>query len=54
MKSLLDEIPGIGPRTKQTLLRKFGSVDGIRRAPEADIIATIGAERAETLFEHLV
>jgi len=53
VKSLLDEIPGIGPRTKQTLLRKFGSVDGIRRAPEADIIATIGSERAETLFEHL-
>ncbi len=30
--SVIDEIPGIGPRRKRLLLRTFGSIEGIRRA----------------------
>lgn len=30
--SVLDEVPGIGPKRKRALLREFGSVRGIRRA----------------------
>lgn len=30
--SILDEVPGIGPKRKRALLRKFGSVKDIRRA----------------------
>lgn len=32
MASQLDEIPGIGPKRRQALLRTFGSVDAIRNA----------------------
>lgn len=32
VKSVLDEIPGIGKKRRLALLREFGSVDGIRKA----------------------
>jgi excinuclease ABC subunit C len=53
--SQLDEIPGIGPRRKKDLLRRFGSVKGIRQAPLEDIAAVPGfsAKLAELLKEYL-
>jgi excinuclease ABC subunit C len=36
VRSLLDEIPGVGAAKKKALLRHFGDIDAIRRAgPEA-------------------
>jgi excinuclease ABC subunit C len=32
LRSELDEVPGIGPRRRQALLRAFGSLAGVRRA----------------------
>lgn len=52
-KSLLDEIPGIGPKTKKLLLRKFGSVQGIHGAAEQELAGLIGEKRARTLLEAL-
>ncbi len=49
--SRLDDIPGIGPARKRALLRKFGSVRGIREAALDDIAATAGMTR--TLAESL-
>ena len=40
--SVLDTIPGIGPRRKRTLLNRFGSVKGIREASEDELAATKG------------
>ncbi len=40
--SSLDVIPGIGPKRKRALLRRFGSVKGIREAPLEDIAAVAG------------
>ncbi|RYG41655.1 excinuclease ABC subunit UvrC, partial [bacterium] len=37
--SVLDEIPGVGPRRRRLLLRTFGSVEGIRRATVEDLAA---------------
>ncbi len=37
--SILDEIPGIGPRRRRLLLRNFGSIDAIRRATVEEIAA---------------
>jgi len=42
IKSALDEIPGVGPRRKQALIRKFGSVRGIREAGVDEIAGTDG------------
>ena len=41
-KSLLDEIPGIGPKTKRALLRRFGSVEGISLASREALFTTHG------------
>src|SRR4030088_2933885 len=49
IKSVLDEIQGVGPAKKRALLRKFGSVRGMRDASEADLAggAGVGAALAE-------
>ena len=44
--SALDAIQGIGPKRKRALLRKFGSVKGIREAGVEEIAATPGFTRA--------
>ena len=51
--SLLEGIPGIGPKTRQLLLRKFGSVRGILAASEADIAAHVGVSKARVVRRHL-
>lgn len=48
-KSLLDDIPGIGPATRKKLIRAFGSVRGIQQANEAAIAAVVGQARAKQL-----
>ena len=42
IKSALDEVPGVGPRRKQALIRRFGSVRGIREASVEEIAGTDG------------
>jgi excinuclease ABC subunit C len=42
MRSPLDEIPGVGPTRKRTLLRRFGSLARLSRATEEEIAATPG------------
>jgi excinuclease ABC subunit C len=42
LTSALDAIPGIGPKRKRTLLRKFGSVRGIKEASVADLTTVNG------------
>ncbi|MBF0447131.1 MAG: excinuclease ABC subunit UvrC [Magnetococcales bacterium] len=32
VRSVLDEIPGVGPKRKRSLLKRFGSVQGVREA----------------------
>jgi len=46
MQSALDAVPGVGPKRKRALLRKFGSVKGIREAGVEEIAATPGFTRA--------
>jgi len=42
MESALDSIQGIGPKRKKALLRKFGSLRGIREASVEEIATTVG------------
>lgn len=51
--SELDSIPGIGPKTKEILLKKFRSMTRIRQATLAQLTELIGPSKAKTLHEHL-
>ena len=53
--SALDSIPGIGPKRKKALLRKFGSVQGIKNASIKELTAAKGmtANLAEKVKEYL-
>ncbi|HUF53628.1 MAG TPA: excinuclease ABC subunit UvrC [Dehalococcoidia bacterium] len=53
MRSALDEVPGVGPKRKKALLRKFGSVKAIREATVEEIAETPGFTRkvAEKVLE---
>jgi excinuclease ABC subunit C len=54
--SALDEIPGIGPKRKRALLRKFGSIEGIKQASLEELSQTEGmtAALASNIKEQLV
>jgi excinuclease ABC subunit C len=46
VSSALDNVPGVGPKRKKALLRKFGSVKAIRDASIEEIAATVGFTEA--------
>ena len=51
----LDDIPGVGPATRNRLLGRFGSVEGVRQASldELTDIEGVGQKTAKRLSEHL-
>jgi excinuclease ABC subunit C len=54
-QSLLDEIPGIGPKRKKVLLRQYGSVRAISQASLEELAALDGMTRdaAERIKEFI-
>lgn len=54
-RSVLDEIPGIGPQRKKALLQKFGSVARLKQAGLDEIKAVPGmnSSAAQKVYEHL-
>ena len=53
IKSGLDAIPGVGPKTKETLLKKFKSFKRIKAATEKDLIFVLGENKGKQLYQHL-
>jgi excinuclease ABC subunit C len=51
--SLLDTIPGIGPVTRKVLVKRFGSVRGVKAATLDEVAAAIGPAKAAVVKEHL-
>lgn len=51
--SILDSVPGIGPKTKEILLRKWHSVKRIRETEEKELAEIIGPVKAKILKEKL-
>lgn len=49
LHSEIDDIPGIGPKTKEQLLKSFKSLKRIKEATEAELAAVIGASKAKNL-----
>lgn len=52
-QSVLDSIAGVGEKTKQLLLRHFGSVKRLREAPESELRSLLGPARGSKLHENL-
>lgn len=50
LHSELDEIPGIGPKTKEQLLKTFKSIKRMKEATEAELTAAIGVAKAKNLY----
>ena len=53
LSSSLDSIPGIGEKTKITLLKKFKSLKNIKELPIESLILEIGESRAKKLMSFL-
>jgi excinuclease ABC subunit C len=53
LHSVLDDVPGIGPKRRRRLLEQFGSVVNVRRASRDELQAVVGVKLADTLVEHL-
>lgn len=49
LHSEIDDIPGIGPKTKEQLLKSFKSLKRIKEATETELAAVIGAAKAKNL-----
>jgi excinuclease ABC subunit C len=47
LTSILEEVPGIGPRKRRALLRELGSLRGVRAADEARLRAVDGISAAD-------
>ena len=54
-ESLLDEMPGLGPKRKAALLARFGSIQKLRKATEAEIaeVAGLSAKLASEVKAYL-
>jgi excinuclease ABC subunit C len=50
LHSELDDVPGVGARRRKTLLTKFGSLAGVRRATREELAAAVGAKTADAVL----
>ena len=50
--SELDLVPGIGPRRRRALLRRFGSLANVRRATREELQPILGAKLADAILRH--
>jgi len=55
VSTVLDDVAGVGPTLRTRLLRRFGSVEGIRNASVEELrgVEGVGAETAETIRRRL-
>jgi excinuclease ABC subunit C len=55
VSTVLEDVPGVGPETRRRLLRRFGSVDGVRAASVAELrdVAGVGEKTAEAIRSRL-
>jgi len=51
VKSIIDDINGIGPQTAQKLMLEFKSVEGIKNAEMTQLEKCIGATRARIIYD---
>ena len=52
-RTALLDIPGIGPRTSQTLLQRYGSIANLRRASAEELSHMVSRKSAEKIVKYL-
>jgi excinuclease ABC subunit C len=52
LRSELDGVAGIGPRRRRALLRRFGSVAGVRRATREELMSVVGPKIADLVLSY--
>ncbi|MDP2683569.1 MAG: excinuclease ABC subunit UvrC [bacterium] len=52
LKSSFDIIPGLGPKTKQKLIKQFGSMQAVRSATKKDLLKTINNKIANNILKY--
>jgi len=54
-KSILDDIPGIGPKRKKALMDRFKDVDKLKKASKEDLVAIDGItdRLADEVLRHI-
>src|SRR5262245_20800540 len=52
LRSELDQIPGIGAGRRRSLLTRFGSLAGVRRATREELAAVVGAKAAAAVIDY--
>jgi excinuclease ABC subunit C len=50
LRSELDHVPGVGARRRRTLLTRFGSLAGVRRATREELAAAVGPKVADAVL----
>jgi len=53
LTSELREIPGVGPKTVEKLLKHFGSLERVRLAPEEELVRIAGKSAARKVGDYL-
>jgi len=53
LKSSLEDIPGVGPVTKRSLIKHFGSLRALKEVSEAEIATAVGAAKAKVIYSYL-
>jgi excinuclease ABC subunit C len=51
--SKLDNVPGVGPKTKRKLITHFGTLEKIKTAPISDLVDIVGQKLADKIRELL-
>jgi excinuclease ABC subunit C len=52
-KSVLDDVPGIGPARKEALMKRFKSIKKMKEAPLDELAETVGSKAAAALWASL-
>lgn len=52
-KSILDEVPGIGPVKKNLLLKEFKSIKKMKEASQEDLQKVVGKDPGSSLYARL-
>lgn len=52
-ESMLEKVEGVGPATRKKLLKKFGSLTGVKNATEKEISDVVGKKTAKIIKQHV-